>query len=950
MVTIEYDIREDDPEGTEVFKLEPSSGELIGKLVHQRFPDISDVDVGTIAEFSGGNARIAIALASRLEKNESLAGLTEEDLFQRLFLQRHAEDTSLYLAAQACALVYSFQGEPDADSDADDLARLGSMVGMDANAMHRHVAELKGRNLVQSRSIWRALLPHAIANRMAALALRNIRYEIIEAAIITGAPDRLLKSFSRRLGYLHKSPEAVAIVSRWLAPGGVLADIAGYDDLRMTVFKNIAPVAPEAVLSALEDAMLSDNGIGHLHHREDHIRLLRSLAYDASLFGHSAALLSLLAEEGGKNTHANPPLDAFVSLFHIYLSGTHATAGQRLEAIKAGLSSDRPVQNFIALRALYAMLEATHFSSHYSFDFGARPRDYGFCPRMEEDILAWFSPALKFIEEEVISGTPHALPALGVLASQFRGLWRVESIRGDLERMCQAVSERHFWREGWLALRLTINYDAEGAQPDVVSRLRELEKILRPKDLEQRVRAIVLSNRLTGIDTDDYEEFEEFDATAAGEGSEERLAALLRELGHAVSEDNALFDRLLPGLLAGQGRIIYFGEGLAQRTGDPRAMWEKIISTLKTMDKEKRHHPLLWGFLRGLGKDNSPLVEELLDFSLQDDFLFSWYPGLQTAVKIDGRGMARLMQSLDSPPAKAENYDDIRWNEDWITGADLGRLLQKIAAMPAGFGVVADKLDMRLFVDNRDKRAHAPEIVEVGRELMRAYVPTGRNDNEDRELQRVVCACLRAPEDAGIVRDICLRLKEAAESNTTQPYAHDDLLQGLLKVHPVAALDGFFVGGEDERKEGIGFFESLLQARKNPVDVVPKEALAQWCDQAPDIRYPIAASIISPFTGNRDEAGSRSWSETALYLLERAQDRLAIMRRYTYRFAPMSWSGSRAAIMESNARLLDDLLDHPLADVREFAASEKVRFAGVVEAQRQAEAERGRREDERFED
>ena len=68
-ITVEYDIREDEPEGTEVFRLEPASVELIDKLVQHRVPVLSMVDSRTIAEFSGGNARIGIALASTVSKN-----------------------------------------------------------------------------------------------------------------------------------------------------------------------------------------------------------------------------------------------------------------------------------------------------------------------------------------------------------------------------------------------------------------------------------------------------------------------------------------------------------------------------------------------------------------------------------------------------------------------------------------------------------------------------------------------------------------------------------------------------------------------------------------------------------------------------------------------------------------------------------------------------------------
>lgn len=88
VITVEYDIREDQPEGTDVFSLDNSSPALIEKLIEKRFPALSQIDRRTIADSSGGNARVALALAGTIGKNETVAGLSDDLLFQRLFQQR----------------------------------------------------------------------------------------------------------------------------------------------------------------------------------------------------------------------------------------------------------------------------------------------------------------------------------------------------------------------------------------------------------------------------------------------------------------------------------------------------------------------------------------------------------------------------------------------------------------------------------------------------------------------------------------------------------------------------------------------------------------------------------------------------------------------------------------------------------------------------------------------
>jgi hypothetical protein len=257
LITIEYDIREDLAEGTDVFFLEVASISLTEQLIRRRFPELSPVDARRIADFSGGNARIAIALAERIEKNESIAKLSDEELFRRLFQQRHQPDEALFSAAQTLSLVYSFEGENVSNDEEAELSPLGALVSKSATEIFKHSAELERRGLLQRRGRWRAVLPPAIANRLAATALQNISRSAINGCFNRAGRERLLKSFSRRLGYLNNSQEARSIASEWLSPGGMLENPGELSDLGYTIFNYIAPIAPEITLSALERALLN---------------------------------------------------------------------------------------------------------------------------------------------------------------------------------------------------------------------------------------------------------------------------------------------------------------------------------------------------------------------------------------------------------------------------------------------------------------------------------------------------------------------------------------------------------------------------------------------------------------------------------------------------------------------------------------------------------------------
>jgi hypothetical protein len=155
LISIEYDIQDDQPEGTDVFRLKPSSADLIETLVKHRFPEVSAVGARIIAGSFDGNARVATALAGTVGKNEAIGGVSDQELFKRLFDQRNEPSESLLLAAQALALVYSFQGEDTSTGDESELFRLGGLIGKSPREMFTSAAELLRRDLLQRRGVRR---------------------------------------------------------------------------------------------------------------------------------------------------------------------------------------------------------------------------------------------------------------------------------------------------------------------------------------------------------------------------------------------------------------------------------------------------------------------------------------------------------------------------------------------------------------------------------------------------------------------------------------------------------------------------------------------------------------------------------------------------------------------------------------------------------------------------
>jgi hypothetical protein len=108
--------------------------------------------------------------------------------------------------------------------------------------------------------------------------------------------------------------------------------------------------------------------------------LLRSLAYDPEHFARAVALLVKFARLEGDRGSDGDAAKIVESLFYVVLSGTHAPIATRLKALEGLLRSSDKAEEMLGVDALGAMLQTSNFLSIYSFEFGARSRDYGYYP------------------------------------------------------------------------------------------------------------------------------------------------------------------------------------------------------------------------------------------------------------------------------------------------------------------------------------------------------------------------------------------------------------------------------------------------------------------------------------------------------------------------------------------------------------------------------------------
>lgn len=936
LLTIEYDIREDLPNETNVFHLETGSSELIERVVGQQFPHISKVNVATITKFADGNSRVAIALANTMGRNESLAGLTDRELFDRLFWLGKEVQQELMIAAQACALVYSFDGE-DLEGELNQLAALAEAS---ATALYRSVADLEHRGLAQRRGVWRALLPHAVANTLAARALDSIPFSLIDRSLVQGQ-DRLLRSFSRRLGYLHDSPKAVTIVRQWLSPGGLIGDLAELTPLLVEVLANVAPVDPEATLEAIERAVRSSDSDKLLapnsFSRTRIIRLVRSIAYDSKHFERCMELLLDFALAEAPDNRSDATRDVIASLFFIYLSGTHASPEQRASWIKLVLKSPNKEIENIGRKCLSAALECHHFSSHYGFEFGARTRDYGWSPR-DTETQAWFARFIAIAAEVGQGDDQLASDVRDLLAARFRSLWTIAGMADQLEAAATPLLDAG-WEKGWLAIRQTIRFDGKALPPVVRGRLRKLEERARPKTLVGRVKAIVLNGYSAGVDFTDGES-----ASTAYEHAD-RLA---RELGELVVNDADAFAAVVPLVVRNeQGRQWMFGEGVAAGADSIEDCWDALVSAFVSTPEDQRNVQVLRGFLSGVYRKYPAIFQALLDGAMNSASIAKWVPVLQLSAPLDDKGCARLLACMDNPnvPAWVFQYLALGRATENVPDDTLARLLQRLSIKPEGIEIAIDVLSMHIF-DNPNPIG--PRVMDLGRSLVASVPLKDQNSRIDHAQGRLVGFFLKGVEGEPAARMLLAELRKGFDEYTLSRYDLTDTLAAVFKVQPKAALD-ILVGDDSDQGDTYLRRRALAGGRRSSaLSSVPIDTLIEWCEKGSPSRWSHVAPMLPAFESEANGAGLK-WSEKVVRLLDSAPNPIDVAKSLVELIEPMSWSGSRSEAIKERLPLLDDLERLLGIEYIEQVALWRSQITRTIDREARRELEEYRARDERFE-
>lgn len=928
LLTIDFDIGDDFPEHTETLHLFPAGDNLIEQLLRQRAPTLSHKDRSRIAEFSGGNTRIALALATSSDVS-GLAKLRDRQIMDRLFLtDRRAPDEALRRVARVSSLVYAFEMAPE--ETADETPHLAALAEVSEAVFQDKFAELLERGLAQQRGSQRAVLPQGLAARLADEGLDRTREEALWKHLVAESPVRLKRSFSRRLGLLHTNAQAIRIAERLIADAEQID--GGPDDNpdAWHVVEHVAPVAPKAALEFI--ARKFDRRSPNLSwwaRSRDH-RLLLALAHDAGNFEQAATLLGRLANAERSKDQGTANRKAFQSLFQIARSGTEAPPAKRFELVRRLLSSPDELDVSLGLDAVEASLRVKTSAIGSASSFGARVMSGGWSPSTDDEISDWFREALT-LAFGAVGKRQDIRPLISASLGQMLSIAPLADLAISTLRDQSATA---FWRDGWFAVCRAISKLLRNGEV-VDSQIRDLEHCMRPKSVEDLFEAWVLGepNKWQSPDGNRRESWDGF--------FENSLA-----LGHQVS--NAPFARRLVTKLTlenSQARAYSLGIGIGERASDPRAVWTEFKEAISLSGNPARLAVLLRGYFSAVFIRNPELVDAWIDEIEADPQLITLLAPIQLALRpIDRKGGERLLSALERAYSSSFEYlSELQFGRlsETIPDDVLSNILKSLSDGDRSRGP-------RIAIDVLYMRFHGSEIsddsslIEAGRYLL-LNQDLNQAKGRDHTVAEIARRCLTGP--AGW--DCSKRLLDALLKEIRDGFAVpecQEMVGVILSLHPKPALDQIFRARRTIHRSNLGWLLGGVDSddgpEVRPIALVDDKTLMEWVLVDPKHRTSFVASHVSYF---QMADGQMDWSPIARELMEIPGCELSALRAFESRFAVGSWTGSASSRFYRRMALASSLAQSPNAFVRDWATAAIVHLKEWIESTERRERGAGER-------
>ena len=879
LMTIEYDVKEDDNVDSNNYYLSTTSDGVLKQLIKRKFKNISDINVDTIVKCSDGNFRIALYLSKSISTQKNIGVLNYDELFNRLFFQGIEIDKELLKVGEACSLFYSFDISYDVEDEKNELNIISDLISISAINVLGKVEELRCRQIVQKRGNMRAILPHALANKLAIDCLKKIPAEHIMRLISKN--ERLCISFFRRLKFLHSSDEAQVIAKKYFYSLSD-EDLIDAKESLMEKIKCITILNPELVLQRIEN--ITEQSFFTRNNKQfyEWVRIFGYIAFDEKTFKRAIELIIKIAQTEKTNENYNSVRDVLYNFFHIYLSSTHAKLSVRLEVISELLQSSKKDRKEIGLKLIDEILHYGSFFASPLLDCGSQIRDYGLEPNGKD----WYEEALSYCRNFLYHDICYE-DIKEILAFNFRNLASI-GFYDILETIVEENIIIKSWPRIWISLLAIKHFDSERISRELMNRIDKLIDKVQPVTISDKVTAFFNKHAKIYLGLEDITD------------NDKQINDIIYNLGKEIGLDKENFESniLLFDDTCSLYRVSFFTKGLYENFKDK----DELIYILLDKINESNEHifkEILSNLVGLYYKENQEECSNLLDRIVEDPKYNKNYLYLQLSYQLSSIDIRRIEKTIELGAFNENDLGKIEWYLMELSTDEVTRFFDTLPNTT----IVQSTVLMSLFEITRRNKVDELLMSYIRKRLTLldySQLDNVRNNHDEYIISELIKSSFS--KEAGIIeaRIIFQHINSLISEKYVTFYSYKGILIPLIKLYPKEFLNIFIDYKEKPNWEKIYFFRRSFNLNPNVLSYIEDSKLIEWIKENKRIQE--LSYIMEPYVFDK-EKGYYVWSELGKYVIENYYNNNVVMKNIIANVYPNSWSGEYSEVLKERENL-----------------------------------------------
>lgn len=367
LISIDYEkINSANNEFCEIFQLK---GEMFNSVVEEILKNeysnsqLSNQDIEYLIKFSEGNPKMAINFVKAAINKSDLNQGFDKELLEKLIFGRESINELDFNILKLCS-VFKYFEYPSEDFYSIDkngyklllehVQFFSNFLNIETNSIERIIKKYLDKVVLERRGNKIVIRPNPLSLKLSILfweELNIIDYESFIESIPKNLITPLVDQLSQ-LGNVGKAKELVGTI--WGVNGNFSTAEILNSNMGSRLFRSIVTVNPKATVKVLTKNYLNQPKEylkTIIEGRQNLVWALERLCFREETFIESAKVLMCFAVAEIETYYSNNATDYFTQLFRIFLAGTEVGYSPRIEVLKWALKKEDPDFNALVIRA-----------------------------------------------------------------------------------------------------------------------------------------------------------------------------------------------------------------------------------------------------------------------------------------------------------------------------------------------------------------------------------------------------------------------------------------------------------------------------------------------------------------------------------------------------------------------------------------------------------------------